>query len=153
MMMISTEITGRLPCGVSRSFIDQMVSAAYRASGGKGGAHVAISIVDDYDMRRLNRQYRGKDKTTDVLSFPYLEDEHFIEVTDEEGSTLIGEIVISAEQIKRQAKEYSRNIRAEFALMLVHGVLHLMGFDHITPEAEAKMFALQHEILAKEDII
>jgi len=110
-------------------------------------------VVDDSVMRDLNTQHRGLDKTTDVLSFPYLaEDDSFVEATDGSGGPLLGEIVISAEQIRRQAKQSGHKIQAEFALMLVHGTLHLLGYNHSTPKEETEMFGLQKNILQEQKI-
>jgi len=79
---------------------------------------LSILLTDDKEIHRLNKDYRGKDKATDVLSFPL-----------EEGG-LLGDVVISLPTAKRQAKEYGVSFQAEFFRLLVHGTLHLLGFEH-----------------------
>ena len=104
----------------------------------RAGADVSVHLIGDRRMRTLNNQYRGKDTTTDVLSFP---------IDDPSGSDL-GDIFISPAQIRRQAREYKVSQKEECTRMLVHGVLHLMGYDHITKKQAAIMFPLQEELLA-----
>ena len=89
----------------------------------------AIAFVDDSEMRRLNLDFRKKDSTTDVLSFRYL-DEKF-----EKGDSL-GDIVISAEQAARQANEHGIELELEIKQLILHGILHLCGFDHETDQGE-----------------
>jgi len=152
MMIVTTAVSGRLPYGVTKSFINKMIAATYKYAGGKKKVHVAVSVVDDKTMKRLNKQHRGIDSTTDVLSFPYSADQDFVEIQDESGHELLGELVLSAEQIKLQAKQIRRRIRDEFALMLVHGTLHLLGYDHATKKEEDTMFRLQRDVLIQEEI-
>lgn len=99
---------------------------------------VNVVFVDKTTMRRMNREFRKKDYVTDVLSFH----------SDEEG--LLGEIVISMDKIREQAKEHEMTVPEELAYMLLHGVLHLMGYDHEKSSVEAKkMFQLQDEVFEK----
>lgn len=149
--MVSVDISGRLPGGVTKRLICDLVNASFVSGGGKGNAHVTISVVDDAVMRRLNRQHRGEDKTTDVLSFPYGHGE-FPEYEGDSENALLGEIVVSSPRIRKQAKEVGRTVREEFALMVVHGTLHLLGYDHCTDKEEAEMFSLQQDILMENDI-
>lgn len=100
---------------------------------------VSVHIIGDRRMRTLNRVHRGKDKTTDVLSFSALEGEWA--GNDRE----VGDIFISVPQIKRQAKTWEVTPREEFVRMLVHGVLHALGYDHITKAQAAVMFPRQEK--------
>lgn len=105
--------------------------------------NISIHLIGDKRMRSLNRTYRGKDKTTDVLSFSSLEGLDMI--MGEE----LGDIFISVPQIKRQAKLWDVTYKEEFMRMLIHGVLHILGHDHII-EREAKvMFGKQETYLKK----
>lgn len=108
---------------------------------------LSVNVIGDDRMRTLNRQYRGKDKTTDVLSFSNTEGEQFFQglPSTEEW----GDIFISLPQIKRQAREYEVTIQEEFSRMLVHGVLHLAGYDHMKKADEVVMMGLQEKILKK----
>jgi probable rRNA maturation factor len=114
---------------------------------------VSISFVDNNEMRDLNLEYRGIDNTTDVLSFPMMEftdgdteeDDEDAEYIEEE--LVLGDIVISMEKAKEQALEYGHSFERELAFLLVHGVLHLLGYDHDNEEEEKKMFEKQNNIL------
>ena len=108
---------------------------------GLGGSEVSLSIVDDREMHELNLRYRGVDRTTDVLSFP-LEDQRPKE------PCLLGDIVVSAPQAVRQAGEYGHSLLREMSFLVVHGTLHLLGYDHVTPDEDEEMQRLQEEVLA-----
>ncbi|MDD2807952.1 MAG: rRNA maturation RNase YbeY [Patescibacteria group bacterium] len=101
---------------------------------------VEINIISDAEMRQINKQYRGKNKVTDVLSFAWQEDKIV-------ASNFLGQIYICLPQIKRQAKEYGVTAQEEFKRMLTHGLLHLIGYDHQVKSDEKKMFTLQNKIL------
>lgn len=96
-------------------------------------------------MRSLNFRYRGKDATTDVLTFPLSEGEDFFENSLPE----LGDIFISVPQIRRQARELGINPQEEFVRMLIHGVLHSIGYDHMTKDDAEKMFGLQEKLLSQ----
>ena len=108
---------------------------------GLAGSEVSLSIVDDREMHELNLRYRGVDRTTDVLSFP-LEEERPKE------PCLLGDIVVSAPQAVRQAGEYGHSLLREMSFLVVHGTLHLLGYDHVTPDEDEEMQRLQEEVLA-----
>jgi probable rRNA maturation factor len=110
---------------------------------------VAITIVDNQRIQELNREYRGKDQPTDVLSFPLWEpDEEWVIEEGEEYVTL-GDLIISIEKAKEQAQEYGHSLEREIGFLAVHGFLHLLGYDHETKEQEEEMFGRQEEILQK----
>ncbi len=99
---------------------------------------LSISLVRDDEIRRLNREHRGKDKPTDVLSFP-LKPEH-------QGGAglperLLGDVVISVETARRQAAEYDASLQNEVYRLLIHGMLHVLGYDHQRPRERAAMVA------------
>lgn len=114
---------------------------------------VSISLVDNEEIKSLNMKYRGLDKATDVLSFPMLdftavdmeEEEEDAEYIDEE--IALGDIVISMEKALEQSEEYGHSFERELAFLLVHGMLHLLGYDHEDEAAEREMFEKQEEIL------
>ncbi len=95
-----------------------------------GKKSFAVAFVSDRKMRELNRDFRGKNKTTDVLSFPFEPDEF------DETDNFLGDIVISAEQAARQASENNLEIEIEIKQLILHGVLHLCGYDHETDDGE-----------------
>ena len=111
---------------------------------------VGITIMDDEGIRLLNRDYRGIDAPTDVLSFSVLDrgkDEPAIFGEDDEEPLILGDIVISAERVERQAGEYGHSVLRELCFLVVHGMLHLLGYDHEDKESEEKMFAKQKQVL------
>ena len=108
-----------------------------------GDAELSLALVDDAEIRRLNRDYRGKDRPTDVLSFSLREGE-FGEV-----SSAIGDVVISLDTARRQASERRSTLAGEVDRLLVHGILHLAGYDHeVSPREERRMKRKEREMLA-----
>ena len=101
-----------------------------------------IIIVTNKEIRELNREYRGIDNYTDVISFA-LED--FEDIKTE--VRLLGDIYISLDKIKEQSENYGHSFLREFAFLSIHGLLHLLGYDHMNPEDEKEMFTLQEELL------
>lgn len=100
---------------------------------------VNVVLIDDLAMKQFNNDFRGLDKTTDVLSF--------VDGEIMDGQLHLGDILVSFEASKRQAKEYGHSLKREFCFLVTHGFLHLLGFDHESPEEEKEMFTLQKEIL------
>ena len=107
-------------------------------------AELSLTIVEPEEIRELNREYRGVDKVTDVLSFPQFEDMGQI---PEEGEICLGDVVICDEKVRQQAEEYGHSLRREICFLFTHGLLHCFGYDHMQPDEEKIMFDLQHEIL------
>jgi probable rRNA maturation factor len=104
-------------------------------------ADLALRLVGEYEGRSLNRHYRGKDYATNVLSFP-------AELPAGVTLPILGDIVICAPVVQREARTQGKDCRAHFAHLTVHGVLHLLGFDHEDPREAQLMEALEREILA-----
>ncbi len=108
-------------------------------------AEVSVTLVDNAQIHRLNRKFREVDRPTDVLSFPLFEEEPGLE-----GRVMLGDIVLSLERAKEQAEEYGHSFEREVAFLTVHSMLHLLGYDHETCEADEKeMFARQKIILSE----
>jgi probable rRNA maturation factor len=101
------------------------------------GARVTVRYVAEAEARRLNRQYRGKDYATNVLSFPYA------------ARPLQGDVVICAAVVAREARDQGKDVEAHHAHLLVHGLLHLAGHDHGRAAEAAKMERLERRILAR----
>jgi len=105
-------------------------------------AELSIVLCDDATIHPLNRDYRGKDKPTDVLSFAQREGEFaFLE------DNLLGDVIISMEPTRRQADERGHSVETELRVLLVHGILHLLGYDHIEDDEAEIMEAKEREIL------
>ena len=102
-----------------------------------------IIIVDNEYIHKINREYRGVDRETDVISFALEDDDTFVKLP----IRVLGDIYISIDRVKSQALEYGHSETREISFLTVHGILHLLGYDHMNEEDEKKMFGLQNELL------
>ena len=127
--------------------LDQVIKFACKKMNVKNPL-LNIVIVDNKKIQEINKTYRNKDAVTDVISFA------FKEVSDVEYKDVrfLGEIYISYERCKEQASEYGHSVKREFCYLAVHGLLHLLGYDHIEEEDKKVMRALEEEILNEYDI-
>ena len=107
-----------------------------------------IVIVDNKKIQEINREYRGKDAVTDVISFAFEE----VKDVKYDNVRFLGEIYISYERCKEQASEYGHSVKREFCYLAVHGLLHLLGYDHMNEEDKKIMRTLEEEILNEYDI-
>ncbi len=107
---------------------------------------VDVNVVDNKFIHQINKEYRGVDRPTDVISFAFLDDEDEKMIVGQKQISL-GTILISFEKAEEQAKEYGHSLNREMSFLFVHGLLHLLGYDHMTKEDEKIMFTLQDEIL------
>ena len=135
----SESITERL----DKALLERAARAALENQSAPSDATLSILLTDDTQIQSLNRDYRGFDKPTDVLSF----DVH--ERDPETGCLYLGEIIVSIPYAAKQARQNRHPLLAEAQLLVVHGVLHLLGHDHAEPEEKAKMWQAQAEILAE----
>lgn len=111
-------------------------------AGRRATAELSLRIVDAAESQALNRQFRGKDKPTNVLSFP-------AELPPELGLPLLGDVVICREVVAAEAEAQGKALEAHWAHMVIHGTLHLLGFDHHADDEAAEMEALETELLAE----
>ncbi len=138
-MKYKIDINQKMAQAVSKKWVQKIAEKALKKIGVKS-AEISIAFVGDREMKNLNHQYRGKNKTTDVLSFLY--------DAPKRGLPLKGEIIISGNEAARQAKESDCTIKEEIKLLLVHGILHLCGYDHEKSLREAKkMEKLQNKLV------
>ena len=114
---------------------------------GVGDAELSIVVTDDAQIRSLNQEFAGEDHATDVLSFSLEEGEAF--ARPPESVRGLGEVVISYETARRQAEEHSLAAEEELAHLLVHGVLHLLGYDHAEAEEEREMRTRERKVLGE----
>lgn len=105
---------------------------------GLGSAEVSVTLTDDAYIRELNGQYRGKDISTDVLSFA-LNEGGEPEIKGGPAVNLLGDIIISVETARAQAREYGHSAEREMAFLTVHGMMHLLGYDHIEESDQMEM--------------
>ncbi len=148
---------------LSEEWLERIAASTLAQESERAADYLSIVIADDETVRDLNRQHRGLDENTDVLSFSF---EHEGEYYGDDKSTPersdnsefivppgqsvgLGEVIISYPQVTRQAEEAGHTTKRELALMLVHGILHLLGYDHMEPDEEAEMKAKEANILAQ----
>ena len=139
-----------------RRIIETVVCGCLDAEKCPYEAEVSVTITDGPSIRELNRDYRGIDKETDVLSFPMLEfpaPDDFDEACTEDsfnpetGELVLGDIVLNASRVRSQAEEYGHTRTRELAFLTVHSMLHLFGYDHMEDEEREVMEARQRIIL------
>ena len=136
--------------------LEQLLQLAGEAEGVTEG-EVALTFVDDAQIHRLNLDYRGIDRPTDVLSFAMQEDgeeepEIVFEAADGDSnlfSSMLGDIIISVERARIQSEEYGHSIEREVGFLFVHGFLHLLGYDHQDEPSESIMTQKQEAVLMK----
>ncbi|GJH41972.1 rRNA maturation RNase YbeY [Pasteurella canis] len=134
-LQIATENTENLPTEV------QIQAWATQAIKPKlSSVEMTVRIVDEAESHELNLTYRGKDKPTNVLSFPF-------ECPDEVELNLLGDLVICRQVVEKEAREQDKSLMAHWAHMIVHGSLHLLGYDHIEEEEAEEMERLETEIM------
>lgn len=137
---------------LSDEFGDELGAAGFAVEEIRG--ELGVTVVSDDEIQELNRDYRGNDKVTDVLSFPQFEGhedllEDLIHSADESTpATLIGDVVICYDQAVRQAEEYGTGMKRELLYLFVHSVMHLFGYDHMEEDEKALMRAKEEAVLS-----
>ena len=127
-------------------------------------AEINLTLTDNEGIHEINKTYRQIDRPTDVLSFPMLsyetagdflklEDDYDDNFNPDTGEIMLGDILISVEKVREQAESFGHSEKREFAFLIVHSMLHLFGYDHMTPEEAAVMEAKQNEILNEMNIL
>jgi probable rRNA maturation factor len=142
---IAFQVRPRFASSVSTRSLAALARRALAGEGVAPPAGLSIAVSDDATVRRLNRRFRGEDEPTDVLSFALDSNEAF--VTPANGPRQLGDVIISYPTAARQAKEAGHAIDEELAHLLVHGVLHLLGYDHERPAAARRMRAREEALL------
>ena len=139
-LQIATDHPGIPTADLFQQWIDTVLE-----NQGLEAQELTIRVVDEEESRELNHQYRDKDKSTNVLSFPF-EAPPGIEMN------LLGDLVVCAQVVEKEAKEQNKPLSHHWAHMIVHGTLHLLGFDHIEDAQAEEMERLEIALLAKLDI-
>jgi probable rRNA maturation factor len=128
--------------------IERVITFAARNQKVETNSEVSITFVSNDRIQEINREYRDKDKPTDVISFAMEElGEGEVELIGADMPRVLGDIIISIPKAIEQAEEYGHSFLRELGFLAVHGFLHLLGYDHMTEEDEKEMFTLQKEIL------
>lgn len=148
--MLSCDIAITRPFGrkVDRKWLRRVAQEVCTAEGVDYPAALSVAITDDETVRQLNRHWRGIDRTTDVLSFSFQEGNASFHPPPD-GITQLGEIVISLPQAQRQAERMGHPLKSEITILLIHGMLHLLGYDHRKPAERKKMRAREGSIRAQ----
>ena len=132
--------------------IKQVIKACFKEENLiKKNVEINIILTIPEKIQEINKRYRNVDKPTDVLSFPMFEKEE-VEIIQKNGTSvpeILGDIIISIDQVKRQAEEYGHSIQRELAYMIVHGFYHIMGYDHVENEEKIKMRNKEEKVLEK----
>jgi probable rRNA maturation factor len=134
---------------VDRDWVRKIAQKVLEAEGVAPPYEVSLVFTDSETVQELNRNYRGVDEPTDVLAFYMLSQQEadFSFVLPPDGVTHLGEVIISYPQAVEQAREQGHPVEQELALLIIHGILHLLGYDHEEAEDEAEMRAREKELL------
>ena len=111
---------------------------------------VSVSFIDNEEIHKINKEYRKIDRPTDVISFAFFDNEDRAKEYASGMPVILGDIYISLDKADEQAKEYGHSMKRELCFLFVHGLLHLLGYDHMKKEDEEIMFPLQDKILEGE---
>lgn len=127
-------------------WLENLARRVVRAMNRRGTV-IGLALVDDREIRRLNRRYRGKDRATDVLAFSLdIPLKKSARGAKRSKARLIGDVVISLPTARRQAAERELSVRSELARLLIHGLLHLLGYDHERPNDAARMRRVENRL-------
>ena len=131
----NTQKTVKIPTGV-RLLMRRCCHAVLEMEHFEGSAQVDITLVDNQQIRKYNKEHRHIDAVTDVLSFPLGEHGHY-DVKPENGAYMLGDIVLSGERALEQAEQFGHSLQREIGYLTVHSMLHLLGYDHVDGGLEA----------------
>lgn len=148
---LNLDVDERFESDIDRDLLLEVVQNALEGAQVKGSIEIGLVVTDDAEIRRLNRDYRGVDAPTDVLSFSQLESRGGQDDTfpwPPGTPRLIGDIIISGERVRAQSAEFGHGQRRELAYLTVHGLLHLLGYDHESDAEKEKMRRAEEEALA-----
>jgi len=130
------------------NWLRRVAEQVLTAQGADSDVELGLVITSQERVRQLNKSYRGKDEPTDVLAFYMTSATGEIFVAPPDGVRHLGEVIISYPQAVIQAEEHQHSIKKELAILIIHGVLHLLGYDHEEPEQERQMREREKEILS-----
>ena len=134
----------KVPVGI-RLLIRRCCQAVLTTESFGKDAEVSVSFVSNIEIKNLNKIYRNKDSVTDVLSFPLTGSDGSVEINQETGAVLLGDIVISLETAVKQASNYGHSLEREIGFLTVHSMLHLLGYDHETSQLDQRIMREKEE--------
>lgn len=134
----------KVPVGI-RLLIRRCCQAVLATENFGKDAEVSVSFVSNNEIKNLNKIYRNKDSVTDVLSFPLTGSDGTVEINQETGAVLLGDIVISLETAVKQAANFGHSLEREIGFLTVHSMLHLLGYDHETSQLDQRIMREKEE--------
>jgi probable rRNA maturation factor len=148
---IGIRVEDEFRASVDGGWVKKIVRQVFRDEGVPSPYEVSLVFTDSSTVTQLNRDYRGVDEPTDVLAFYMLPHEGSTSsfALPPDGITRLGEVIISYPQAIAQAEEHGHSPKRELALLVIHGILHLLGYDHEEPEEESKMRVRETELLER----
>jgi len=148
---IDIHVEDKFRASVEKGWVREIVRQVFRVEGVPSHYEVSLVFTDSETVKRLNRDYRGVDEPTDVLAFYMLPQKGAASsfALPPNGVSHMGEVIISYPQALAQAKEQEHPPERELALLVIHGMLHLLGYDHEEPEEEHKMRERERELLER----
>jgi len=151
-MKLGIQIDKEFRKQLEQEWLQRVVEQSLTIQDFDSEVELSLVVTGDEMVQRLNQQYRGIEEPTDVLSFALIErrpgdDTSFINPPD--GVLHLGEVIISFPQAVRQAEENKQGVKRELDLLIVHGVLHLLGYEHDEPDREQEMRALEEKVLSE----
>ena len=132
-----------------RALVRKACTTAVLGEQFKEDCEINVTFVDDKKIRQINNDFRGIDKSTDVLSFP-LGDENGYEVNPENTLITLGDVIISVEHALKQADLYGHGVDRELAYLTVHSILHILGYDHVNNEQERAVMRYHEEVILEK---
>ncbi len=141
--------------GKEEEIIRKVVKKVLKEEGIKHDVDVYVTLTNNEEIRKINKEYRNIDKPTDVLSFPMYEKEEIRtlkKAKEDDVEEILGDIVISVSKVIAQAKEYGHSYERELAYLTTHGMLHLLGYDHMEEEEKEEMREHEEAVLSKLNI-
>ena len=163
-VLFSYETDADLGVGDYEELIKDVISAVLESEGCPYEAEVNVTIGDDETIRIINRDFRDIDKETDVLSFPAVEfgtpgdfegmaaefeENSFMYFNPDTGELMLGDMILSADRVRKQAEEYGHTRKRELAFLVAHSMFHLFGYDHMTETEAREMESEQESVLTK----
>lgn len=131
-----------------QTLVSDLLHHAVKEEGLTGDTEISVTFMSDEAIQEVNKEYRGIDAPTDVISFALEElGEGEVEIVIEGMPIMLGDILIAVPTAERQAAEYGHSVKREMGFLALHGLLHLLGYDHMTEGEEREMFGRQDEIL------
>jgi probable rRNA maturation factor len=148
---IAIQVAPRFRANVNKGSLRRVATEVLSQEGVKEETELSLIITDDEAIRKLNRRFRGVDAPTDVLAFGAGAEEHFVMAP--EGPPYLGDVVISCQRAVAQAEELGHTVGEELKLLVIHGILHLLGYDHQGEADARKMRKKEEQIMSGSQMV